>query len=139
MIRPQISTINIHTIWLKSWILTSNDDLWNFRLKHINLSTNTSFLSLLLIVILMYEMVLDKEIFYHPNLYIWPWSEYVIKWTLYTVKYGEICMYDLGHKKRQEEEWFKQVYNYRYKSLTYQNCRYDAAICHRNHTGEPPV
>jgi hypothetical protein len=23
--------------------------------------------------------------------------------------------------------------------LTYQNCRYDAAICHRNHTGEPPT
>jgi len=45
----------------------------------------------------MYEIVLYK------------WSEYVIKWTLYTVKYGEICMYDLGHKKRQERGIYRKV------------------------------
>jgi len=33
----------------------------------------------------------------------------VIKWTLYTVKYGEICMYDLGHKKRQERGICRKV------------------------------
>ena len=62
---------------------------------------------ILLLAILMYEMVLDKEIFYYPNLY--KWSEYVIKWTLYTVKYREICMYDLGHKKRQERGICRKV------------------------------
>ena len=56
----------------------------------------------------MYEIVLiDKEIFYNPNLY--KWSEYVIKWTLYTVKYREIFMHDLGHKKRQERGIYRKV------------------------------